>query len=131
MAVGALTGVLAAIFNLDQLMHMMSIGTLMAYSMVAACIMLLRYEVANENEIEQMHNALPISNGILHHLWNADNIHVPTKLTAAIVTIQVTIFCKFVAIDIFLFLMFIQIILVCHFHSILTIFFFSFLFRFY
>lgn len=40
---GTLTGLLAAIFDLNQLVNMMSIGTLMAYSIVAACVMLLRY----------------------------------------------------------------------------------------
>lgn len=39
---GFFTGVFAAIFNLDQLVEMMSIGTLFAYSMVAACVLLLR-----------------------------------------------------------------------------------------
>lgn len=95
-----LTGVLAAFFNLDQLVHMMSIGTLMAYSIVAACVMLLRYEVADENEKEP--NAAPVTNNttIWHCLWNTDKICVPTKLTAAIVTIEVTIFCKCVTIRI-------------------------------
>lgn len=103
-----LTGVLAAFFNLDQLVHMMSIGTLMAYSMVAACVMLLRYEVAdeNENENENVHNANPISNNILRRLWNTDGIHVPTKSSAAIVTVAVTVFCKFVTIFVFLFTFF-------------------------
>lgn len=40
---GTLTGILASIFDLSQLVNMMSIGTLMAYSIVAACVMLLRY----------------------------------------------------------------------------------------
>lgn len=39
---GFLTGCLAGIFNLDQLVSMLSIGTLLAYSMVAGCVLLLR-----------------------------------------------------------------------------------------
>lgn len=108
--VGVLTGILAAFFNLEQLVHMMSIGTLMAYSIVAACVMLLRYEVADENGKDSnavaaavaadAADAAPITNNttIWHCLWNSDKICVPTKLSSAIVTIEVTIFCKFVII---------------------------------
>jgi amino acid transporter len=39
---GLLTGILATFFNLSQLISMMSIGTLMAYSIVAACVLLLK-----------------------------------------------------------------------------------------
>ncbi|GLV35940.1 uncharacterized protein CBL_09842 [Carabus blaptoides fortunei] len=41
---GLLTGIMATFFQLEQLFTMMSIGTLLAYSMVAACVLILRYD---------------------------------------------------------------------------------------
>lgn len=90
--IGTLTGLLATFFNLSQLVNMMSIGTLMAYSIVAACVLLLRYEVQDEDE--KMHVPAPFSRNIFRFLWNTDKLKTPTKLTAAIVTMEVTIFCK-------------------------------------
>lgn len=89
--VGALTGVLAAFLNLSQLVNMMSIGTLMAYSIVAACVLLLRYEV--ENEDEKLHVPAPFMQNIYRFLWNSDNVRTPSRLTASIVTCEVTLFC--------------------------------------
>ncbi len=40
---GLFAGVLACIFNLEELVEMMSIGTLLCYSMVCVCVSILRY----------------------------------------------------------------------------------------
>lgn len=90
--VGVLTGILAAFLDLRQLVNMMSIGTLMAYSIVAACVLLLRYEVSSEDE--KLHIPTGISPSIVRYFWNSDNVRTPSKLTAAIVTVEVTLFCK-------------------------------------
>lgn len=90
--VGTLTGTLAAILDLSQLINMMSIGTLMAYSIVAACVLLLRFEVANPDDTLRI--PAPFHKNIVRFLWNTDNVKTPTKLTSLIVTWEVTIFCK-------------------------------------
>lgn len=91
MFVGSITAILATFLDLDALTDMMSIGTMMAYSIVAASVLLLRYDVAVDNDEKEI---TPFKGKVFRHLLNADNLKIPTKLTANIVTIEVTIFCE-------------------------------------
>ncbi|XP_047029584.1 cationic amino acid transporter 2-like isoform X1 [Helicoverpa zea] len=90
MIAGLFTGTLAMIFRLEQLIHMMSIGTLLAYSMVASCVLLLRYEYSQPHR-----NQEPLKftyREALRQLVNADKHALPTKLSSVTVSVLVTLY---------------------------------------
>ncbi|XP_062131172.1 cationic amino acid transporter 2 isoform X2 [Drosophila sulfurigaster albostrigata] len=97
MLTGLLCGILAAIFNLSQLVNMMSIGTLLAYSMVASCVLMLRYEVDERRDSRILGNGR-IAMGqeqpcaLWRRLLNLNGQTISTRQTARIVTGTVTMF---------------------------------------
>ncbi|XP_076244135.1 cationic amino acid transporter 2-like [Calliopsis andreniformis] len=97
---GILTGVLAAIFELTQLVNMMSIGTLLAYSIVAACVLILRYEESEAYEKKGDHDPRTFT-FIMKQLINANKLNHSTKLTSQIATYLVmcyVLLCVYVGI---------------------------------
>ena len=102
---GFVTGVLAMVFDLKSLVDMMSIGTLMAYMIVSACVIILHYKVVqddhkfhdltndadvqeeeSEEEETEVDSANLISNegksSLLVQLFNLRSRKVPTESTA-------------------------------------------------
>ncbi|XP_039753615.1 cationic amino acid transporter 2-like [Pararge aegeria] len=91
MVAGLFTGTLAMMFELKQLIHMMSIGTLLAYSMVASCVLLLRYE--RSQSVHRAAEPLNLSvRSALRQLLNSEGHATPTRLSSSLVGVLVTLY---------------------------------------
>lgn len=88
---GLLTGTLAAIFELHQLVNMMSIGTLLAYSIVAACVLILRYE--ETETIEKKNDNIKLNFvSIVKLIINSNKTSQATKMTSRLVSTLVFLY---------------------------------------
>ncbi|XP_023946639.1 cationic amino acid transporter 3 [Bicyclus anynana] len=91
---GLFSAVMASIFNLNQLIDMMSIGTLLAYTIVATSVLILRYE--EDRQVIVNDKAVPETPySVVRQSFNLLGLKHPTALSSAIV--KCTIFIFFIA----------------------------------
>ncbi|XP_052285409.1 high affinity cationic amino acid transporter 1-like isoform X1 [Dreissena polymorpha] len=114
---GVFAGVMAMLFDLQELVDMMSIGTLLAYTLVAVSVLVLRYKVHNIGETTQSYSQysqlptdetdsnlgkkrsdrqklLPETPSMLSTVFNFRNKD-PTAVTEKVAAYCVAIFCFF------------------------------------
>lgn len=83
---GFFSATMAMIFDLNQLIDMMSIGTLIAYTIVSICVLVLRYEC----DETAMGLETDSSNAqIFRQLVNAGSLKYPTRLSAGITKVAI------------------------------------------
>ncbi|XP_022181371.1 cationic amino acid transporter 2-like [Myzus persicae] len=86
---GLFAGIITALLNLDQLMNMMSIGTLLAYTIVCICVLMLRYKNdldCNEPETSGFVKTL----GKYFNLSNIDNTNKDTERISTTIIVSYT-----------------------------------------
>lgn len=89
---GTLAAILALLLDLQQLIEMMSLGTLMAYTIVAACILILRYRNDHASYLEK---SATTRAEVVRQILNFNLLKRPNRLTSNIVKAAIILFALF------------------------------------
>uniref|UniRef100_A0A182VTB4 Cationic amino acid transporter C-terminal domain-containing protein n=1 Tax=Anopheles minimus TaxID=112268 RepID=A0A182VTB4_9DIPT len=102
----ALTGTMGGLFDLRALVNMLSIGTLMAYTVVAISILILRFSEnpdpaipsTSTRDTYESSNLLKARDRVtgsafFKQLFNLSCIRLPTNVSSSVVGVLVTIYC--------------------------------------
>ncbi|KAF7988806.1 hypothetical protein HCN44_007116 [Aphidius gifuensis] len=98
---GGLTGLMTLIFNLEQLIDMMSIGTLLAYTIVAISVIILRYKKTSQSikiPVNTIIDSEPSLMNYFARLFNIRNQKVTTTFTSEVASWGVVVFAVLVII---------------------------------
>ncbi|XP_017777191.1 PREDICTED: cationic amino acid transporter 2 isoform X2 [Nicrophorus vespilloides] len=92
---GIFSGIMAAIFDLQQLVDMMSIGTLLAYTIVAICVLILRYDDNKNYEDAVKTQQKPELSlfDFFRRLFNLNMTKEPSRFSSGVTNWSVSTFC--------------------------------------
>lgn len=88
---GTLAAVMALVFSLHQLIDMMSIGTLMAYTIVAVCVLILHYDASGTVGVTDELKGTNVST-VIRQLTNFKFSKQPNHLSSTIAKVGVVVY---------------------------------------